>query len=137
MGLNFLAIIVVVLLLAWLFVRYRNTSNADEAESTAPRPSRKNTQFHAVSIRFESNACKAAREMEGRRFLSTAAPRLPLADCDVLECNCRFIHHKDRRAGRDRRSPFGPGGVGGATGNYEQEQREGGDRRKSDDEEFF
>jgi hypothetical protein len=60
---------------------------------------------------------------------------LPLPDCDALECRCRFIHHKDRRAGRDRRSPFGPGGIGGHTGRYEQEQRKGTDRRKSDAEE--
>lgn len=74
--------------------------------------------------------------MEGRRFLSTAAPKLPLPACDVLECNCRFIHHKDRRTGVERRSPFAPGGVGGISGKFEQEQRKGGDRRNGDDESF-
>ncbi len=133
MGVNTLAIIVAALLVIWLLIRRRNAAKNEEQKSVAPRVSHTSTEFHSVSIRFESNACKAARELEGRRFLSTAAPRLPLPDCDVLECNCRFMHHKDRRSGRDRRSPFGPGGVGGSTGRYEQEQREGGDRRKSDD----
>ena len=133
MGLNTWAFIVVALLLVWLLIRRRNASPKERPEAAAPRVSQKSTEFHAVSIRFESNACKAAREMEGCRFLSTAAPRLPLPECDVLECNCRFSHHKDRRSGRDRRSPFGPGGVGGGTGRYEQEQRKGGDRRKTED----
>jgi hypothetical protein len=137
MSLNTLIAIVVLLLVLWLLVRRRNATMTRKAEPAAPRVSQKSTEFHAVSIRFESNACKAAREMEGRRFLSTAAPRLPLPECDVLECNCRFIHHKDRRSGRDRRSPFGPGGIGGGTGKFVQEQREGRDRRKSGEEKFY
>ena len=75
--------------------------------------------------------------MEGRRFLSTAAPLLPLPECEVLDCKCRFVHHKDRRASKDRRSPFGPSGFGGATGKHQQEQRHSTDRRTSDDEDFF
>jgi hypothetical protein len=137
MSLNTLVVIVVLLLVIWLFVRRRNAAVASKTEPATPRVSQESSEFHAVSIRFESNACKAAREMEGRRFLSTAAPRLPLPECDVLECSCRFLHHKDRRTGRDRRSPFGPGGVGGGTGKFEQEQREGHGRRKSDDGEFY
>ena len=75
--------------------------------------------------------------MEGRRFLSSAAPRLPLAECDSLECNCKFVHHKDRRTGKDRRNPWGQGLGTSGTGNYRQEQREGGDRRKHDDADTF
>jgi hypothetical protein len=137
MGLSTLVIILALLLLVWLFVRRRQAQPSNQSDSVSERASRKNTEYHAVSIRFESNACKAAREMEGRRFLSSAAPRLPLADCDVLECNCRFIHHQDRRAARDRRSPFGTGGIAGVTGKFEQEQRKGRDRRQSDDDELF
>jgi hypothetical protein len=131
-----LALILVVLLLIWLFIR-RRQATSDDKPKPAVRENTKNSAYHAVSIKFSGNACKAAREMDGRRFLSSAAPRLPLPDCDVLECSCRFAHHKDRRANKDRRSPFGPGGFGGSTGKYAQEQREGSDRRKSDDEDFF
>ena len=137
MGLKGLALILVVMLLIWLFVRRRQGQLPQQPEPAPKQVSHKSTDYHAVSIRFESNACKAARDMEGRRFLSSAAPRLPLPECDVLECNCRFIHHKDRRSGRDRRSPFGPGGIGGSTGKYDQEQRTGKDRRKGDDEGFL
>jgi hypothetical protein len=137
MDLPVTALLLVLLLLIWLFIRRRMARTQMPEEPEARAASRKNTAYHAVSIRFESNACKAAREMEGRRFLSTAAPRLPLPDCDVLDCRCRFIHHKDRRSGRDRRSPFATGGFAASTGKFEKEQRKGSDRRKSDDEDIF
>ena len=137
MNLPVAGLVLVLLLLIWLFIRRRQEAEKKTEKKPAQRVSQKSTAFHAVSIKFASNACKAARDLEGRRFLSSAAPRLPLPECDVLECNCRFVHHKDRRTGKDRRSPFGPGGFGGTSGRYEQEQREGRDRRRSEDEEFF
>ena len=60
---------------------------------------------------------------------------LPLNNCDAAKCSCRFVHHEDRRSGKDRRSPFGSGGMGAVTGRFEQERRQGGDRRKHDDPE--
>ena len=75
--------------------------------------------------------------MAGRRFLSGAAPQLPLADCDAAECSCRFRHHDDRRSNKDRRSPFLASGLSAASGTYEREKRAGSDRRKSDDDDFF
>ena len=133
MNLPLTALLLVMLLLVWLFIR-RRASTAEKKPEPSTTARRENSPFHAVSIQFASNACMAAREMEGRRFLSSAAPRLPLPDCNVLECNCRFVHHPDRRTGRDRRSPFGPGGFGGGTGSFETEKRQGGDRRRRRDE---
>jgi len=135
MNLQTMALVLVLLLLIWLYIRRRQAISNDKSQS-AVQASSKKTAYHAVSIKFTGNACDAAREMEGRRFLSSAAPRLPLPDCDVLDCSCRFAHHQDRRARQDRRSPFGPGGIGGSTGKHTQEQRQGKDRRKSDDEDF-
>ena len=135
MNMPTLALVLVLLLLIWLFIRRRAASK--DKSKPAPKARDKNSAYHAVSIKFTGNVCRAAREMEGRRFLSSAAPRIPLPDCDNLDCSCRFAHHQDRRARQDRRSPFGPGGVGGGTGKYAQEQREGKDRRKSDDEDFI
>ena len=122
---------VLVLLIVWLFLR-RRRSEADAAAQVAPDDTEKST-YHAVSIKFATNACAAAQAMSGRRFLSNAAPRLPLPDCDALECRCRFLHHEDRRAGKDRRSPFAAAGFGGGTGSFEKERREKAGRRKSDD----
>ena len=130
------ASILVVLLAVWLFVRRRHASKSmtDKPMASAGGAT---TAYHAVSIKYSDNACSAARDLEGRRFLSSAAPRLPLAECDVLECKCRFVHHKDRRAGKDRRSPFAPSGFGSATGSQQVEQRERKDRRTKRDEDLI
>lgn len=132
MNLPTTALILVLLLLAWLFIRRRQAAKSKTESVPAARISKTNTAYHAVSIKISGFTCAAARDLEGRRFLSTAAPRLPLPECDSTQCDCRFVHHQDRRAGRDRRSPFGPGGIGGSTGKYEQEQRHGKDRRTDD-----
>jgi hypothetical protein len=120
-----------ILMVAWLIVRIRQNKAATKAES---RPQLKNEgQYHAVAIQYSENACDAAKAMTGRRFLSNAAPRLPLPECDFLECRCQFAHYDDRRASRDRRSPFAPAGATDGTGSYEKERREKKDRRKQAD----
>lgn len=128
MNLLMAALVLVALLAVWLLLRRRQASKST-AEKPVTLAGGAGTAYHAVSIKFSSDACSAAKDLDGRRFLSSAAPKLPLAECDVLECKCRFVHHKDRRAGKDRRSPFAPSGFGSATGSYQAEQREGKDRR--------
>jgi hypothetical protein len=116
------------LVAAWWLVRKRREKLA-EPRAPQPRPKTAQSQFHAVSIRYTGRACAAAQNMDGRRFLASAAPKLPLPECDSLECTCRFAHHEDRRSHKDRRSPFGPGGTAGLTGSFKTEQRTGHDRR--------
>ena len=126
--------IALIVLVVWLYLRGRKPDTAaSQPELLADTSS---SQYHAVSIKYDSNACEAARAMDGRRFLSNAAPRLPLPECDALECNCRFSHHKDRRTGKDRRSPFGAAGFGGGTGSFEKERREKAGRRQEDQDDF-
>ena len=121
-----------VLTVAWLVVRIRQNKAAEIAES---KPAAKDSDsFHAVAIKYSESACDAAKAMTGCRFLSGAAPRLPLPECDFLECGCKFAHYDDRRKGHDRRSPFAPGGPTGATGSYAQERREKIDRRDDGDQ---
>lgn len=62
--------------------------------------------FHAVSIEPGVKACAAANAAEGKRFLSSAAPMLPLEGCGRSTCQCRYVHHEDRRGKRDRRVNF-------------------------------
>jgi len=124
----------VLLLLIWLLVRTRrNTSEPTRGRTRQRTAPSGNSAFHAVSLRYNPNSCQAARDLDGQRFLATAAPRIPLPGCDAAECNCRFTHHKDRRHGQERRNPFGSPGVDGATGRFKKERRQGGDRRKGDD----
>ena len=122
--------IALIMLLVWLYLRQRG-EKAKPAEPAVDDSTK--SAYHAVSIKYDTNACAASQKMSGRRFLSSEAPRLPLPECDVSECNCRFAHHQDRRSSRDRRSPFAASGFGGGTGSYEQERRERKDRRKSAD----
>jgi hypothetical protein len=133
------ASIIAIVALIGLFVFVRRRSAQENVRPVVQRRpgAAQETKFHAVSIKFGPKACSTAREMEGRRFLSSAAPRIPLPECDSMECSCRFVHHKDRRAGRDRRNPWGQGLGTSGTGNYRQEQRNGGDRRKEDEADGF
>lgn len=131
--LKLVALVVVLLLIWYLLMRRSVRPDAAEQPRIERRQSQEGGSFHAVSIRFNADACLHAKALQGRRFLATEAPQLPLMNCDAPSCNCHFMHHEDRRAGKDRRSPFGSGGVSGATGRYEHERRHGGDRRHDDD----
>ena len=136
MNLQVAAWSLVLLLVLWLVLR-RHQSKRAKKTHIAPRASQASTAYHAVSIKFDSQACSAAKDLDGRRFLSTVAPRLPLPECDAPECNCRFAHHEDRRSGKDRRSPFGPSGFGVGTGAFRSEKRQGGDRRAKTDKDSY
>ena len=125
-----LLFVALVLAIAWLVIRILRGAR-DETPSEAPRIA--SSAYHAVSLQYSETACDAAKAMTGRRFLATAAPRLPLPECDSLECRCRFIHHEDRRSGKDRRSPFTPARPSGGTGTFRVERRQNKDRRRSAD----
>ncbi len=121
-----------ILAIAWLVMRIMR-GGSPSGRSAAPQIAPATSPYHAVSLKYSSNACDAAKAMTGRRFLSSAAPRLPLPECDSLECRCQFVHHDDRRTGKDRRSPFSPARPTSATGTFKAERRENEDRRKSAD----
>lgn len=121
-----------VLTVAWLIVRVRQNKATEKAESMPA--SKDYGAYHAVAIKYAENACDAAKAMTGRRFLSNAAPHLPLPECNFPECHCTFAHYDDRRARRDRRSPFASAGATDGTGSYEKERREKTDRRKDSDQ---
>ena len=130
-------IAIVALIILFVFIRRRSGKENVRPDERRKRQASESTKFHAVSIKFSGDACQAAKDMYGRRFLSGAAPRIPLPECDVLECNCRFVHHDDRRTGKDRRNPWGQGLGASGTGNFPTEQRKGRDRRTDDEEDFF
>lgn len=98
------AIVIAILILLVLWVRRTPRRDPGQADP--------DTRFHAVSISLTSTACRGAKGLEGERFLSNEAPRLPLPKCDVKECQCRFVHYEDRRdeekrIGPDRNEPIG------------------------------
>jgi hypothetical protein len=83
--------------------------------------------YRAVSIRFRSNACEAVKRLAGKRFLTPEVPPLPLPRCRCERCECRYLHHADRRRGEDRRS-----GLPSPFTVWNAERRVGRGRRSSD-----
>ena len=60
-------------------------------------------RFHAVAILPGPGACEYVCALKGQRLLSLEAPRLPLIGCScATQCECRFQHFSDRRAGPRR-----------------------------------
>lgn len=132
-----LSLLIVAVLLGLLLIVRRQKPAADRRPPPRrPKAGKPDSAFHAVSISYAGNACETAKNMEGRRFLSNAAPRLPLPECDVLECKCRFVHHQDRRKGADRRNPYLHQFGGGETGSHKQEQRKNRERREDPPDSF-
>ena len=75
---------------------------ASRADQTCVSP------FHAVEIRCTKNACQAAQDTHGERYVSAEAPLLPLDQCDRPDrCRCRYQHYKDRRDDSRRRAEIG------------------------------
>ena len=75
---------------------------ASRADQTCVSP------FHAVEIRCTKNACQAAQDTRGKRYLSAEAPRLPLDPCDQPDrCQCRYQHYEDRRGDSRRDAESG------------------------------
>ena len=129
-----LLLLVVGLLVAWFFYRKGLDKPGERQDRRISGKSKGGTEYHAVSIKPGAYACSQANELAGERFLATKAPELPLEGCMSSNCECRFVHHGDRRTGKDRRSPFTSGGPSAATGKYAQERREGQERRDDSDD---
>jgi len=130
-----LLLLVVGLLIAWYFYRQGLDKPEERKERRISPALKSSSRFHAVSVKPGAYACSAANNIAGQRFLATQAPSLPLPDCDADTCECHFVHHNDRRTGKDRRSPFTSGGIAAATGTFAGERRKGDDRR--DDSEDY
>jgi hypothetical protein len=129
-----LLLLVVGLLIAWYFYRQGLDKPAEREDRRVRHALKDRSKFHAVSVKPGAYACMAANTLAGQRFLASQAPNLPLPDCDAANCECHFIHHDDRRTGKDRRSPFTSGGIAAATGTYSGERRQGDDRRNEYDD---
>ena len=90
--------------LDWLSRKLSSTS--DVQPRLTPRVRTSDSRYHAVSIRAGNPCCEAARQFGQLRLLSAKAPALPLPDCAVATCTCRYAHYSDRRSGIDRRAIY-------------------------------
>ncbi len=118
-----------------LFRRTRATTKKRPAGPDRLGKVQSDVRFRAVSLENLSGACAAAYAIEGERFLAGATPRIPLPECDAPVCSCHFVHHNDRRLSGNRRQHWT--GFGGDSGGTMKEQRDGGDRRNNDPNNYF
>lgn len=94
-------------------VKFPRKPPAGKPSHGEPSRGKPAAQWHAVEIRSGANACEAAKANLKQRFLAREAPLLPLRDCDRRQqCECKYRHHDDRRAG-PRREDEGARPVGG------------------------
>lgn len=87
----------------------KNYLDNDNAEDYRAQHSKENTArnlFSAVSIAHDMHgACEDVQALGNVRFLSKEAPMIPLKNCSrKQQCDCRYVHHKDRRRGQRRNS---------------------------------
>jgi hypothetical protein len=90
----------------------------------ATKPAKPVMSYHAVTIAVGARSCAGAQALQEKRFLSREAPKLPLATCDLLKCECRYTHHADRRRGPRRAREMGV-----ALDAYADEEKRGGPKR--------
>jgi len=118
-------IIALLLALAALWLKSRASGAERNASGKPQRPKRlqrtgdsstsaeKRNAFHAVSIKHGATACSPVLELQSRRFLSAEAPHIPLHECDIAQCQCKYRHHKDRRHRDGARRSFSQGHFAG------------------------
>ena len=99
MSISSFLIAVLLALVGWLWwVRRRAETRSVSSASETQQP------YRCVAIRPGQEACQAVRNLAGRRFLGRAAPPLPLDNCAVASCRCRYDHFADRREDERRHS---------------------------------
>jgi len=100
----FYALIPIAVVLIWFYLK-RSKVQSSSTKKSASTASKGEVKFRAVSIQTGPRACTAAKYLKGKRFISAQAPELPLSRCDISDCKCKYVYHKDRRDEDDRRFP--------------------------------
>jgi len=104
----------------------KKSSSANESTATGSKA------FTAVTVVPCPGACEAVLGFGEHRFLTAEAPILPLSDCGLSSCTCKYVYYDDRRdVSEERRQPYSiRTDLHSTTGEKEKRQRAG--RRKSD-----
>ena len=134
-----LLLAVVGMVVAAVFVLYRTHLFPFRSASPAARSSKFATPmsttaqnpYPAVSVRCASQ-CDAQLAIKGQRFLGSEAPSLPLAGCTASLCDCRYVHHVDRRTGNLDRRQLPQSALDTVVANAADDLRHGRGRRASD-----
>jgi len=88
--------------------------------------------FASVSIAHDFDSCETVQGYSNIRFLTKDAPLVPLKNCAKKHiCNCKYIHHKDRRSA-SRRSSFNAGSSSILENSMTNDKRKSSGRRWGD-----
>lgn len=93
-------VLFIIVVLLWI---YSKRSKAKSSKKHSSKAIKRKQDFRAISIQICPQACTAVKELRDKRVLTGQAPMLPLADCNVSDCTCKYVHHNDRRSQEDRR----------------------------------
>jgi len=88
-------------------------------------------KYAGLAFVADSHCCDAATAHHERRFLTSEAPKIPLAQCsDPALCHCKYRNIDDRRISDDRRDIVGVLSKEMPVGDKRSNRRAGRDRRK-------
>ena len=105
-----LIVLVVVAVLVWKLIRGSGGKTSHRAMPAAAAKKRKvsaqaqaamASRYRSVSINCGEGACEAARAIGVKRVLVGELGNLPLKECDAAACECKYMHHDDRRDAHD------------------------------------
>ena len=133
-----MAALIVSLVITYWFIKSRGKAPSRARRTKTEIRQSKNHQgaFHAVSIKPGGCGCEAVNAMSSERYLtSRTVPTLPVPNCTLISCTCRYVHHDDRRSRQgNRRAAYSmQTDMYGVSGEKERRGRRG--RRYTDAEE--
>jgi len=101
----FIFSIFIIFILFWFYKKPQTASAPDPAQPQHTSSETKTSPYRGISIQHRTNACKAVKNIGGKRYLADVAPTLPIVGCSSKKCKCNYQQLEDRRTGEDRRFP--------------------------------
>lgn len=98
----FLGLLFVIAASLLVLAIYKTSSNVKKTlRRTSKRPAglQAGNQWGATSIVHGKHACEAVKAIANKRFLDIEQiiPALPLSNCNVSACDCKYAYYEDRR----------------------------------------
>jgi hypothetical protein len=122
---GWLLLVMAIVAIAFFLMRGRSRAAAQAKQNIKP--------FAAKRFVADTHTCDAAKVFNGKRFLASEAPKLPLAECsDPALCRCKYRDISDRRDNDERRSIVGALSREMPIGDDRTNRRAGRERRKED-----
>ena len=90
--------------------RKEKTTGPKKRSSSQVSASNPINPYRATAILCGENSCDAVKAISGTRFpdAEKRIPQIPLANCDIPKCSCKYEHYVDRRNTDEiRRAPPG------------------------------